>query len=312
MSDTHPDVTGADPDAFYAPPDAPGQPSGCWVQVGFTGAEAAAIRGQLLAEGSVPGWLHDLAVSAVQRTGASLPAHPSGNPDGCWLCRGLGGIAIHVQWTEQRGNGKPLWTAHEYPSDDPHPVEPCPVCVDATEVRAVTDFAGAQDRAWANKLAKGFNTTDVPMEFCLLMEEVGEAFSAWRKGSPGYRGELADAAIFLLGLAQMTGVDLGAEVAVKLAENEARAYVRLPNGTPVKAEAGQVPAGAAEARLAALCAAMPPSRFRDLADWFDTDDEFKSEMFPEQWPPGSRSSEQQDDLRRFADLLETGDSHDRS
>ena len=102
----------------------------------------------------------------------------------------------------------------------------------------MTSFADAQGRAWANKVAKGFNTTDVPMEFCLLLEEVAEAFSAWRKDEPGYGGELADVAIFLLGLAEMTDVDLGTEVAVKLAENEQRAYVRLPNGTPVKAEAG--------------------------------------------------------------------------
>lgn len=93
---------------------------------------------------------------------------------------------------------------------------------------------GAQARAWANKVAKGFNTTDVPMEFGLLVEEVGEAFSAWRKGRPGLGGELADVAIFLLGLAQMTGIDLEAETEAKLAVNEARAYVRLANGTPVK------------------------------------------------------------------------------
>jgi NTP pyrophosphatase (non-canonical NTP hydrolase) len=94
----------------------------------------------------------------------------------------------------------------------------------------------AQARAWANKVAKGFNTTDVPMEFGLLWEEVGEAFSAWRKGRPDLGGELADVAIFLLGLAQMTGVDLAAEVEAKLAVNEARDYARLPNGTLVKQE----------------------------------------------------------------------------
>jgi NTP pyrophosphatase (non-canonical NTP hydrolase) len=93
-----------------------------------------------------------------------------------------------------------------------------------------------QRQAWANKVAKGFNTTDVPMEFGLTMEELGEAFSAWRKGKRGLGGELADVMIFLSGLAQMTGVDLAAEVARKLALNEARQYVRLPNGTPVKAD----------------------------------------------------------------------------
>jgi hypothetical protein len=100
----------------------------------------------------------------------------------------------------------------------------------------VADIRGAQARAWANKVTKGFNVTDVPTEFCLLVEEVGEAFSAWRKGRD-HGGELADVAIFLLGLAEMTGVDLAAEVEAKLAVNEARAYARLPNGTLVKAEA---------------------------------------------------------------------------
>jgi NTP pyrophosphatase (non-canonical NTP hydrolase) len=91
-----------------------------------------------------------------------------------------------------------------------------------------------QRAAWANKLAKGFNVTDVPMEFGLLVEEIGEAFSAWRKGRP-HGPELADVAIFLAGLAEMTGVDLEAAVAEKLAVNETREYVTMPNGTPVKA-----------------------------------------------------------------------------
>jgi len=101
----------------------------------------------------------------------------------------------------------------------------------------LTSFAEAQKRAWANKVAKGFNTTDVPLEFCLLQGEIAEAFDAWRKMKPGLGGELADVAIYICGLAQMAGVDLGTEVAVKLAANEAREYIRLPNGTPVKREA---------------------------------------------------------------------------
>lgn len=92
-----------------------------------------------------------------------------------------------------------------------------------------------QRRAYANKVAKGFNTTDVPMEFGLTMEELGEAFSAWRKQRADLGGELADVLIFVAGLAEITGVDLQAEVGRKLALNEARAYEFLPNGTPVKA-----------------------------------------------------------------------------
>lgn len=95
-----------------------------------------------------------------------------------------------------------------------------------------------QAAAWANKLAKGFNITDVPLEFCLMNEEVGEAFSAWRKGySRDYAGELADIAIFLVSIAEMTGVDLQAAVEKKLTQNAARKYRLLPNGTPVKDDA---------------------------------------------------------------------------
>lgn len=43
------------------------------------------------------------------------------------------------------------------------------------------EIRSAQKDAWENKVAKGFNTSDVPLEFCLLISEVGEAFEAWRK-----------------------------------------------------------------------------------------------------------------------------------
>jgi NTP pyrophosphatase (non-canonical NTP hydrolase) len=92
------------------------------------------------------------------------------------------------------------------------------------------DIAAVQHQAWANKLAKDFNTTDVALEFGLLVAEVGEAFTAWRRQQPGLGEELADVMIFLAGLAEMTGVDLGAEVARKLAANEARVYRRDPRG----------------------------------------------------------------------------------
>lgn len=96
------------------------------------------------------------------------------------------------------------------------------------------DIRSAQKLAWENKLAKGFNTTDVPLEFCLLSGEVAEAFDAWRKGRPQAAEELADVAIYLLGLAEMTGADLQEAVEAKLAVNEARVYRRLPNGVSVK------------------------------------------------------------------------------
>jgi MazG-like family len=103
------------------------------------------------------------------------------------------------------------------------------------------DIRSAQDLAWENKLAKGFNTTDVPLEFCLLNGEIAEAFDAWRKGRQGVAEELADIAIYLLGLAEMIGADLQEAVEAKLAANKARVYRRLPNGALVKEDATNPP-----------------------------------------------------------------------
>ena len=36
----------------------------------------------------------------------------------------------------------------------------------------------AQKLTWANKVAKGFNTTDVPLEFCLLQGEITAVYHA--------------------------------------------------------------------------------------------------------------------------------------
>jgi NTP pyrophosphatase (non-canonical NTP hydrolase) len=92
------------------------------------------------------------------------------------------------------------------------------------------DITELQRQAWQNKLAKGFNTTDVALEFGLLTAEVGEAFTAWRKRLPDLGEELADVFIYLTSLAEMTGIDLGAEVQRKLARNAAREYRRDDRG----------------------------------------------------------------------------------
>ncbi|MEU2772467.1 MazG-like family protein [Streptomyces sp. NPDC007162] len=92
------------------------------------------------------------------------------------------------------------------------------------------DIAEAQKFAWENKLSKGFNTTDIPMEFGLLTAEVGEAFTAWRKGLADRGEELADVFLYLVGLAQMQGVNLDEEVARKIEKNARRTYVPGANG----------------------------------------------------------------------------------
>jgi NTP pyrophosphatase (non-canonical NTP hydrolase) len=88
------------------------------------------------------------------------------------------------------------------------------------------DIADVQRQAWQNKLAKGFSTADVALEFGLLTAEVSEAFTAWRRQEAGLGEELADVLIYITCLAEMTGVDLSAEVQRKLAANAAREYRR--------------------------------------------------------------------------------------
>ena len=96
------------------------------------------------------------------------------------------------------------------------------------------DTRSAQKRAWQNKVPNGSNTSDIPLEFCLLQGEIAEAFDAWRKGRDNFGEELADVAIYLLSLAEMTGTDLQDEIEAKVAKNAARVYRRLPNGVLAK------------------------------------------------------------------------------
>ena len=47
-----------------------------------------------------------------------------------------------------------------------------------------------QKEIWLNKINKGFNTTDVNKEFCLLYGEVGEAYEAYRKKKDDLEDEI--------------------------------------------------------------------------------------------------------------------------
>lgn len=81
-----------------------------------------------------------------------------------------------------------------------------------------------QKKIYQNKVNKGFNTTDIPKEFCLLYGEVGEAYEAYRKKKPDLNEELADIAIYLLGISEILGFDLEKEIENKVKINEKRVY----------------------------------------------------------------------------------------
>ena len=86
------------------------------------------------------------------------------------------------------------------------------------------DWSELQKQVYQNKVDHGFNVTDIREEFLLLYGEVGEAFEAWERGGPGLGEELADVAIYLLGLAEILHIDLSAEVERKMEINRRRRY----------------------------------------------------------------------------------------
>ncbi|MFE6101261.1 MazG-like family protein [Streptomyces laurentii] len=96
------------------------------------------------------------------------------------------------------------------------------------------NISSAQKLAWENKLDKGFNTSDVALEFGLLTAEVSEAFTSWRKGHSDLGEELADVFLYLTALAEMNGLDLEAEVIRKIEKNERRSYERNAHGAHIR------------------------------------------------------------------------------
>lgn len=84
------------------------------------------------------------------------------------------------------------------------------------------DFHSLQQSTWENKLRKGYNTTDVPLEICMLQEKAAAAFTAWRRGEHRLGEELADVILYVTSIAEMTGLDLDREVTSKIEKNYAR------------------------------------------------------------------------------------------
>ena len=95
------------------------------------------------------------------------------------------------------------------------------------------DLQEMQKKVYQNKLDKGFNVTDVPKEFCYLYGEVAEAYDAYLKGKDDLGEELADVAIYLLGLSEILGFDLKEQIEYKMQKNAKRVY-KTVNGAHIK------------------------------------------------------------------------------
>ncbi len=92
-----------------------------------------------------------------------------------------------------------------------------------------------QKEVMRNKIEKGFNTTNVALEFCRAHEELSEAFSKHNKNQPGVAEEFADVMIFILGMCEAMGFDLEKELVAKIEKNKKRKYKveKSPEGEKV-------------------------------------------------------------------------------
>lgn len=99
----------------------------------------------------------------------------------------------------------------------------------------MVDLNKLQKEIMQNKIDKGFNTTDVALEFCRAHEELSEAFSKFSKSEDGVAEEFADVAIFLLGMSEILGYDLEKEIIKKIEINKNRKYqkTKSPDGKDI-------------------------------------------------------------------------------
>ena|SRR3990167_9185626 len=88
----------------------------------------------------------------------------------------------------------------------------------------MVDLKELQKEVMRNKIEKGFNLTNVALEFCRAHEELSEAFSKHNKNQPGVAEEFADVMIFILGMCENMGFDLEKELIRKIEINKKRKY----------------------------------------------------------------------------------------
>lgn len=91
----------------------------------------------------------------------------------------------------------------------------------------MADLKELQAQIYQNKVNHGFNVENIEMEFCLAYGEMAEAYEAYRKHKSDLGEELADVAIYLLGLSEILGINLEQEILQKIEKNRRRIYKQV-------------------------------------------------------------------------------------
>lgn len=93
----------------------------------------------------------------------------------------------------------------------------------------MADLKALQAQVYQNKVDHGFNTSNVEFEFCLASGEMAEAYQAYLMHKEDLGEELADVAIYLLGISEILGIDLEQEILRKMEKNRKRTYKKVNN-----------------------------------------------------------------------------------
>ena len=99
----------------------------------------------------------------------------------------------------------------------------------------MVDLKVLQEIVVKNKIEKGFNVKDINMEFNLAYGELSKAYQAYLYNKDDLGEEFADVVIYVLGLAELLGVDLEKELVNKIEKNKKRRYIK-ENGKWIKIE----------------------------------------------------------------------------
>ncbi|MBS6644858.1 MAG: hypothetical protein KH366_14885 [Clostridiaceae bacterium] len=99
----------------------------------------------------------------------------------------------------------------------------------------MVDLKDLQVQIYKNKVDHGFNLDNIEYEFCHAYGELAEAYQAYLKRKDDLGEELADVAIYLLGISEILGINLEQEILKKIEKNRKRIY-KTVNGVNIKVE----------------------------------------------------------------------------
>ncbi len=89
------------------------------------------------------------------------------------------------------------------------------------------NLKAVQQEIYQNKVDKHWNISSIETELCLMQGEIAEFYEAYRKRLPNIGEELADVAIYLLGIAEILHLDLEKEIEGKMRVNRRRQYTQI-------------------------------------------------------------------------------------